>query len=136
MRQLLFELMQVALGQRKTLSRVPSPEEWQGVLLLARKQSIAGIAYHGVELLSGKDQKPPRKILLTWFRLSEKVRQKNVILDERSHELLSMLSKAGIRGCLLKGQGMACYYSTELQGLRQSGDIDVYADCGDRKSVV
>ena len=130
MRQLLFELMQVALGQRKTLSRVPSPEEWQGVLLLARKQSIAGIAYHGVELLSGKDQKPPRKILLTWFRLSEKVRQKNVILDERSHELLSMLSKAGIRGCLLKGQGMACYYSTELQGLRQSGDIDVYADCG------
>ena len=81
MRQLLFELMQVALGQRKTLSRVPSPEEWQGVLLLARKQSIAGIAYHGVELLSGKDQKPPRKILLTWFRLSEKVRQKNVILD-------------------------------------------------------
>lgn len=130
MRQFFFELIQVALGQRIYLSHTPSPEEWQEVFVLAQKQSMAGIAFHGVELLSAKDQKPPRKLLINWYRLSEKIRQRNIVIDNRSHELLSMLSKADIKGCLLKGQGMSCYYSSELQGLRLSGDIDVYADCG------
>lgn len=133
MRQFFFELIQVALGQRVCLSHAPSPEEWQEVFVLAHQQSLAGIAYHGVELIGSKGQKPPRKLLLSWYRLSEKIEQKNKIIDSRSHELLSMLSKAGIRGCLLKGQGMSCYYTTELQGLRQSGDIDVYADCGRKR---
>lgn len=130
MKQLFFELIQVALEQRKCLSRAPSPEEWEGILILAQKQSMSGITFHGVELLSAKDQKPPRKTLLTWYRLSEKIKEKNILIDQRSHEILSMLSKADMRACLLKGQGMSCYYSKELQGLRQSGDIDVYADCG------
>jgi hypothetical protein len=41
-----------------------------------------------------------------------------------------MLSQAGIRSSILKGQGVAMYYGDELSQYRQPGDIDVFVDCG------
>ncbi|MBQ9231462.1 MAG: nucleotidyltransferase family protein, partial [Prevotella sp.] len=83
----------------------------------------------GVEKLSDSEQYPPRKLLLSWIRVSVKIKQRNELIDSRSREMLEMLSETNIHACLLKGQGMACYYPLDVRKLRQPGDIDVYADC-------
>ena len=48
---MLFELIQVALGQRESLSHVPTQEEWDRLFAEAQKQSVVGIAYEGVQKL-------------------------------------------------------------------------------------
>jgi hypothetical protein len=56
-------------------------------------------------------------------------------MDERCVDLLKRLSDYGLQGTILKGQGIACLYDKELKSLRQSGDIDVYVDCGLEKAM-
>ena len=51
MKQLFYELIQVAIGQRECLERGPEPEEWQALHELAQRQCVAGICYKGVERL-------------------------------------------------------------------------------------
>ena len=51
-------------------------------------------------------------------------------------ELLGRIQDAGLHGSILKGQGIALLYDKDLRSLRQSGDIDVYANCGIRKALV
>ena len=43
-------------------------------------------------------------------------------------ELLGRIQEAGLHGTILKGQGIALLYDEKLRALRQSGDIDVYAN--------
>jgi len=56
-------------------------------------------------------------------------------MDGLCKEMLERLNDAGLHGTILKGQGVALSYDKELRYLRQSGDIDVYANCGIRKAV-
>lgn len=50
-------------------------------------------------------------------------------------ELQAKFSDDGIRSSLLKGQAVAAVYPENLRGLRQSGDIDIYVDCGREKAI-
>jgi len=63
------------------------------------------------------------------------IEQQNHILDERCVELLGKLDDNGLHGTILKGQGVAILYDKELRPMRQSGDIDVYVDCGFEKAL-
>lgn len=42
---LLFELIQVTLGQRDRLSRTPSEEDWQRLFQMAEEQAITSFAF-------------------------------------------------------------------------------------------
>lgn len=130
-----FELIQVALGQRQTLSSSPLPEEWQELFCISKKHGLMGIAYHGVERLREDGYKPPRELLLKWFAACEKIRKRNTVMNVRSKELLERLQEAGFRPTILKGQGIARYYDTALQDLRLSGDIDVYVNCNREDAI-
>jgi hypothetical protein len=130
-----FELIQVALGQRQTLSLSPSPEEWQELFRISKKHGLMGIAYHGVEQLPDQGSKPPRELLLKWFAACEKIRKRNTMMNARSKELLERLQEAGFRPTILKGQGIARYYDVALQDLRLSGDIDVYVNCNREDAI-
>lgn len=57
MRELFVELLQVSLGTREKLSRVPSAVEWQALMDEAQRQAIAGILACGLERLP-IEQKP------------------------------------------------------------------------------
>ena len=48
---MLFELIQIALGKRESLSHIPTQEEWNRLYAEAQKQSVVGIAFEGVQEL-------------------------------------------------------------------------------------
>ena len=60
------ELLQVALGNRKELSKIPTKEEWTEVFDMAKKQTISGVLFDGVEKLP-VEQRPEKTILLQWY---------------------------------------------------------------------
>ena len=133
------------MGNRDRLSRVPSADEWKLLHGDARKQALVGVCFAGIKRLP-KDQQPPRAILLQWFAAAEKIRQRNVLLNQRAKELSILLGEAGFKSSILKGQGVASHYhvanedslNSYFSGLglyRQSGDIDVWVD-GDRNDIL
>ena len=132
---LFFELIQVALGKRSVLSRTPSEREWQELFDMAEKQAVAGVAMAALEKLNEQGQKPPMELLYDWIGLSEQVRQENLRLNKCCKQLQQKLSEAGLRSSILKGQGILSYYDEQLRELRQSGDIDIYVDCGMEKAL-
>lgn len=142
MNPLFFELLQVAIGRRSSLSRAPSDEEWSALYGLARRQAVAGVCFFGVQRLP-KEQLPPKALLLRWFAIAERIRQQNILVSKRACELQKLLEEDGLRACVLKGQGIAELYKLDLNdnedsnlGLyRQSGDIDVWVD-GERDDTI
>lgn len=45
--KIFFELLQVAVGNRKSLSRVPSATEWALLFDMSKKQALVAIAFAG-----------------------------------------------------------------------------------------
>ena len=135
MDKLFFELIQLTLGKRTVLSKTPTKEKWLALFEIAQIQAIAGIIIHGLEKLKDQGQKPPLDLLLEWIGLSEQIRSRNSLLNTKCIEIQQLLSDRNIKSSILKGQAVATYYDKELQLLRQSGDIDVYVDCGRKKSI-
>lgn len=130
---LFFELIQVSLGKRLSLSRTPSGEEWQLMFAMADMQTVAGIAFVALESLASQGQKPPTDILLEWIGISEQIKHENQLVNHRCKDIEGILSSNGFKCCLLKGQGTALYYQNSQY--RQSGDIDVWVK-GDREEIL
>ena len=132
MNNLFFELLQVAVSQRKELSSVPTDEEWEELFQMAKKQSMLGICFQGIENLR-KDQCPQRRMIMRWVANSDKVEQKNENTLEGCVKIVKLFRNHGYRSCILKGQGIASYYPNP--GRRTSGDIDIWVE-GGRKKVL
>lgn len=126
---LFFELIQVTLGVRGCLSHSPAAEEWKVLYDMAKKQSLIGICFAGVQNLTINH---PSFIIhlnellrLQWMGMAAKIQQRNEVVNRQCVELQVKLVDDGLCSCVLKGQGVASLYSKHLRGLRQSGDIDV-----------
>ena len=122
---LFFELLQVAIGNRKALYRVPTPEEWEEIYEMSKKQSVAGIAFAGVERLP-QEQMPPGRRIRQWAVKAEKTREHNAKVSEDCRVISRFFEENGFDCVILKGQGNFAYYPEWLQGLRSAGDIDVW----------
>ena len=127
--KLFFELIQLAVGNRDGLSRVPTTVEWSAIYDESERQAITGILVAGLERLP-KEQRPGQELLLQWIGISEQIRQGNLSLTKRCKQLQRKVSELGYKSSILKGQGVALYYDEPLRDLRQSGDIDIFVDCG------
>lgn len=148
---LFFELIQVALGARGCLSRTPSGTEWGKLYDIAKKQSLVGVCFAGVQRLVEQRQEPPEMLYLTWMGMAAKIQQRNEVVNRRCVELQEKLAKDGMRCSILKGQGVGAFYrlhdntstgsaqadddnfsnpsnKSNLSMLRQSGDIDAWID--------
>ena len=121
---LFFELLQVAIGNRPSLSIIPDEEQWKELFALAKKQALVGICYAGILKLP-KEQMPSQMFLLKWVGLATKIKEKNTYLNERCKEVCIHFIHEGFYSCILKGQGNLCNYPEDLRMLRNPGDIDV-----------
>lgn len=133
MRMLFFELLQVALGNRERLSCTPTSEEWENLYDESERQAVTGVMVAGLERLKANTDDTsnlPLELLLQWIGISEQIRQGNLSLTKRCKELQGKLVEIGYESSILKGQGVALYYDEPLRDLRQSGDIDIFVDCG------
>lgn len=125
MENLFFELIRVAIGNAVCLSHTPTAKEWQMLYEMAKKQSLVGICFAGVQRLQKQSQCPPEQLYLQWMGMAAKIQQRNEVVNRQCAELQTKLSEEGFHSCILKGQGVAQLYDEPLRALRQSGDIDV-----------
>jgi len=121
---LFFELLQVAVGQRELLSFAPSHSEWSHLYQLAQQQGLVGVCYMAVRRLP-QEQCPNGSLLTDWTWKSQRILDKNRLLNRRSADACEGLGVRGFVACLLKGQGNALMYG-DLSMCRQPGDIDVW----------
>lgn len=138
--ELFFQLIRVAIGKDRCLSHTPSAAEWKLLYDMAKKQSLVGICFAGVQKLVVQQQEPEEMLYLTWMGMVAKIQQRNELLDRRTEEALEFFREKGFACAAMKGQKVAALYkSTSRQGaksksdlshLRQSGDIDLWIGGG------
>lgn len=135
MRLLFYDLIRVSLGNVDCLTRTPTGSEWALLYEMAKKQSLVGICFAGLQRLGSQQQSPPEMLYLQWMGIAAKIQQQNEQLNWQCEELGKSLKVKGYRYAILKGQGVASLYalcpqtsSINLQNLRQSGDIDLWVD--------
>lgn len=128
--QLFLELIRVAIGTQRSLSRIPNAKEWKQIYDIAKKQSIIGICFAGLQRLGADMDDGFAKIgmsemlYLKWMGMAAKIQQKYDKHRMFIAKLAKFYEQKGIGMMLLKGYGLSLYYP-EPQ-LRQPGDVDVY----------
>ena len=130
-----FEFIRFCVNDKVALPRDMERMDWAGLFRFCQEQAIAGVVFQRIEgLRSGKilcEQSVlkkrleiPREVLLPWFALSEQIKQRNMLMNQRCVELTEMLRKDGFDSCILKGQGNTVMYPNPYS--RTPGDIDVW----------
>ena len=132
MKELFLELLQISLGTRDKLSRVPSEQEWKALYDEAERQAVVGVQLSGLERLP-EEQLPPIDLKLQWIGEIQIMESEYRLHCERAIELTRRFRAVGFRSCVLKGVGMAQLYPDP--SLRQCGDIDLWVN-GRRKDVM
>lgn len=123
MDNLFFELLQVSLGTREELSRVPNAYEWEQLYDEAERQTVVGLLLGGLERLPA-NQLPAIGLKLKWIGEVQIMEAKHRMYCQRVVELTRRFRSVGFQSCVLKGIGTAQYYSEPSR--RQCGDIDLW----------
>lgn len=130
--KLFYQLIRVAIGTQDALARTPSAKEWQQLYEMAKKQSLVGICFAGVQKLVDSEMEDYCGMnelqYLTWMGMTAKIQQRNEVMNGYTTQALTYFREKGFPNCILKGQAVAKLYG-DLAGLRQSGDVDVWLDC-------
>lgn len=127
-----FELIRVAVGNATALSAIPSEKDWECLFHEAKRQTLAGVLYAALDKLP-EAQQPPKRILLNWHQVAEKIRYDNEAANKAASWASKKFAKVGFRNAVLKGQGNALLYPDPM--LRQSGDVDIWLE-GERKQII
>ena len=131
MAYLLFgDLLKVAVGKRQNLSFVPSEQDWKDLYRIACNQALLGVCYVGISKLpSAQKVHFTLELKLQWLALAAQIQRRNELMNRRCAQLQQLVNNAGLKACVLKGQGVATYYK-ELAPYRQPGDIDMWVKGG------
>ena len=131
MDKLFLELIQVAIGTRESLSRVPSAEEWKEIFATSVNQKLVAVALVGVQKLMDGEHSTitgslPTMLRMKWLGYAAKIAQCNKEVTASCLALCKQYNQDGFDCCVLKGQGNLEYYPKYLQVFRTPGDIDVW----------
>ena len=111
---LFFQLIQVAIGRRDSLSRVPSAKEWCALYGLSVMQAVSGVCFCGVQRLP-KEQKAclHESLRMQWLALATQIKQRNEVMNSATQKALELFRKDG-------------FYCTVLKGARNSKALQAY----------
>ena len=124
--RLFFEFLQVAIGNRESLSHELSDNEWQDIFLLIKKHALLGVGFTAVERLHTKGVVCPAELRIKWYALAVHIERRNRLLNGLCKKVTEQYERDGFSTCILKGQGNILNYPKRLGVRRQSGDIDVW----------
>ena len=97
--------------------------DWNAFYRFAKKQTLAGVIFEGIQRLP-KKYAPNQVLLMSWFGQSQKIYQRNLLLNEATVHISNNIKTEGFRFCILKGQGNALMYPNPFS--RTPGDIDIW----------
>lgn len=131
-----FELIQVAIGVRDKLSRMPSEAEWDTIFTKASHQGLIGITYVGIrKLVRLPGYTLPHKLLLKWSGAAVQLKDQNARVSAQGERVLRHFRDAGYQAIILKGQSHLPNYPEHLREFRAPGDIDVWVRGESKKKV-
>ena len=121
-----FEFLQVAIGNRESLSRELSDNEWQVVFRLLKEHALLGVGFTAVERLHAQGVVCPMQLRMQWYALVVQIERKNEQLNVLCKKVTEQYEHDGLSTCILKGQGNYLNYPDNLRKRRQCGDIDIW----------
>lgn len=105
------------------ITELPDQIDWDAIVVLARKHTVLGIIIESIHFLPERLY-PSASMSAKMNKFAIKLIQSNIGIDQRVGKLVTFFGEYGIKGVLLKGQGIARNY--RLPQMRQTGDIDYY----------
>lgn len=123
----IFEFIRFSIDDSITVFKYPDELDWNALYEFAKKHFIVGVLYTGLEKLP-KEQRPPMAIRGNWYTRAEMIRELNASMNQNAITIYNQFKKDGLRGCVLKGQGVAALYPDPFR--RNPGDIDIWVDAG------
>ena len=124
--RLSFEFLQVAVGNRKSLSVGISDADWHRLFEFCKKQALIGVGFTAVEKLHAMGVVCPAALRMQWMALALQIEKRNALLNEQCRQLTDRYKHDGFSTCILKGQGNCINYPENLRKRRQCGDIDIW----------
>ena len=122
-----FEFLQVAVGNRNSLSVSVTDADWLRLFEFCKKQALIGVGFTAVEKLHAMGVVCPAALRMQWMALALQIETRNALLNEQCRQLTDRYKHDGFSTCILKGQGNCINYPENLRKRRQCGDIDVWA---------
>lgn len=127
-----YRLIRISIGKDTDSPFVLSSQEWNSIYSIAKDQTLLGVCFVGIEWLYNNHPEVlfnlPKELKMQWYAIATNIRHRNRIVNGQCVTLQKDLNTEGLRSCILKGQGVACYYSKKICQLRQPGDIDIWVD--------
>ena len=124
--RLFFEFLQVAIGNRKSLSAAINDSDWLRLFDFCKRQALIGVGFTAVEKLHSVEVVCPAALRMKWLALASQIEKRNALLNEQCSQLARRYEHDGLSTCILKGQGNCLNYPEELRNRRQCGDIDIW----------
>ena len=121
-----FEFLQVAVGNRKSLSAAINDIDWLRLFEFCKKQALIGVGFTAVEKLHAMGVVCPASLRMQWMALALQIEKRNALLNEQCRLLTDRYKHDGFSTCILKGQGNCINYPENLRKRRQCGDIDLW----------
>ena len=122
-----YQFIQVAIGNRKSLSVSITDADWHRLFDFCKKQSLVGVGFTAVEKLHAIGVVCPANLRMQWMALALQIENRNALLSEQCKKLTEQYGHDGFATCILKGQGNLLNYPETLNKRRQCGDIDLWA---------
>jgi len=128
-----FDFLAFCLSEDRAIPEGIELLDWRAMYDFARRQSVVGVVFHGMQRLPADRVKVPREVLMLFMATAAQIRQRNVVMYRQSALVSERLLQDGFRNCILKGQGNALMYPDPY--IRMSGDVDVWVE-GRRKDIM
>jgi hypothetical protein len=100
---LYLDFLQYSIDSAPFEAEYFSSVDWQGLYDFAKKHSLQGVLFTGVERIS-KEIDIPRDIIFSWLGDSVSIKQRNRILNQEALILSKQLENDGFYCCILKGR--------------------------------
>ena len=81
--RLFFEFLQVAIGNRESLSVVISDTDWLRLFEFCKKQALIGVGFTAVEKLHVVGVECPTNLRMKWMALALQIENRNALLNEK-----------------------------------------------------
>ena len=127
-----FALIRFSIGSDAEFTHCPTNEEWYILFDIAKRQTLLGVVFAGIERLP-KEQRPPKELLMQWVVLYDRIKKRNRKMNAVAARVARQFKEGGFDSVLLKGQAVALYYPDPL--LRTPGDIDIWVR-GSKSSII
>lgn len=126
MNRLFFDLIKVSIGKAGCLSHSPNADEWSELYAMAKKQSLVGVCFAGVQRLQQQQQEPPEMLYLTWMGMAAKIQQRNEAVNRQCVDLQKRLAADGFRNCVLKDKVLASSTRVWFQMFQEFQRFQIY----------